>query len=40
VPDVWRVLVEGEGPTGLWGLIAAQVAAGGYQVTRGTCTNP
>jgi len=28
VPDVRPVLVEGEGRTGLWALIAAQVAAG------------
>ena len=40
VPDVRPVLLEGEGPTGLWDLIATQVAAAGYHVTRGTCTNP
>lgn len=40
VPDVRPVLLEGEGPTGLWDVIATQVAAAGYQVTRGTCTNP
>ena len=39
VPDVRPVLLEGEGPTGLWDLIATQVAAAGYHVTRGTCSN-
>jgi hypothetical protein len=40
VPDVRPVLLEGEGPTGLWDVIATQVAAAGYHVVRGTCTNP
>ena len=40
VPDVRPVLLEGEGSTGLWDLIATQVAAAGYHVARGTCTNP
>ena len=40
VPDVSPGLLEGEGPTELWDLIATQVAAAGYDLVRGTCTNP
>ncbi len=40
LPEVAPTRLEGEGPAGLWEVLAEQVAADGYELKRGRCGRP